>query len=168
MLEQFWRVYVDVKIAEEYYLLYTYDSKRFMTFINAGCMIVSFTGVIAWANEHLAPLLSGVLILAAQIISVLQPFYPFSERLYAARCIHNDLKDISLSAEQTLNQVLYGPMGENQLPSITEKIQTSLSDIERRYALPDLFPRNPGLHRKAEQNAAQYLKTHFNLEGWNE
>ena len=83
----YWTSFVDAKIAEEYYFLYIHHSRVFLWGINVICMATSFTGVVALITSYLPNLASSIIILVPQLISLFQPFYPFGDRLYAAKLI---------------------------------------------------------------------------------
>jgi hypothetical protein len=80
----YWAKFLDAKITEEYYFLYIHQSKVFLWVINVICMATSFTGLIALIKDYLPNLVSSIIILLPQLISLFQPFYPFGDRLYAA------------------------------------------------------------------------------------
>ena len=161
--EAYWREFVDVKIAEQYFSLYENHSQRCLWMINALCMIFSFTGVISWATSTLPAFWSVPIVLGSQIISVLQPLYPYSERLYAAKCIHKEYATLSLAAEQIVNGYLYGGMEEACLLNALERAQNESHDIESKFCSASLFPQKKKLHQQAEMNVLQYLTVHFNL-----
>ena len=165
LYESYWRIFVDIKIAEQYFSLYADHSQKRLWFINALCMIFSFTGVISWISSTLPPSWSVIIVLGSQVISVLQPLYPYSQRLYASQCIHREYANLSLSAEQTLNGYLYGAIEDTQLLSALEDAQNLSFDIENKFCSVNLFPQKKHLHKKAEERVMQYLNVHFNLGG---
>ncbi len=166
MLREYWNEFLDIKVAEEYYFLYIHHSERRYWAINALGVLMSCTGIFTWISENLSPMQSSLIILAAQIICVLQPFYPFGERRYAATCIYQELRALALKAEQTINQVQFGSKDEGELPSALDELQRAFSSIESRFASPNLFPRNMRLHEAAQKNVAQELENHFDLGDW--
>lgn len=166
MLEDYWRTFVDVKVSEEYYFQYVHHSRHRVWAINGISFLMAFSGVVTWVNAYLPPFWASIIILTAQIICALQPMYPFGDRLYASKCIYDQMRQLALTAEQTFNRVQFGSMSEGDLPSALEDLQISFASIEKNIASSDLFPRSKRLHRKAERAASQYLKAHFNLGGW--
>ena len=124
--------------------------------INVICMATSFTGVIALITSYLPNLASSIIILVPQLISLFQPFYPFGDRLYAAKLIYSEYSKLALDAEKNINQ---------DFDRLAVSFQKSLSSVEEKYAPPDLFPRKKGLHKKSERNVTQYINTHFHVGG---
>lgn len=167
MLDRYWYIFLDIKIAEEYYFQYIHHSKRRIFALNVLSILISCSGVVAWISEYLSPLPASIIVLIAQVISVLQPLYPYGDRAYAATCIYNQTRRLALTAEQTINRVQFGSMEESDLPAAMETLQASYASIEENLASPDLFPRKNRLHKAAEAIASQYLRSHFDLGGWN-
>lgn len=165
MVEKYWRLFVDIKIAEDYYRQYLCSSARCTKIINGVGMIVSFTGAVSFVSEFFPPLPSACIVVIAQIVTALQPYYPFGERVYAARCIHKELSDLALTAEQTMNRYLFADFLEKDFPAAYESLQQQFSIAESTFATADLFPQNNRFHKKAEKNVTQYLKIHFKTEG---
>lgn len=165
MNEVLWRLFIDAKIAEYYFLAYARRSNFYLFLLNAICLIASFSGIGAWLTNNLPPLQSSLIVLASQILCALQPLYPFSKRLYAADCIYNAYGDASLRAEQLLNRVLYGPLDPQEVPTQVEALQVEISSIEGKFSSASDFPQNMGFHKKAERAAMQYLNTHFSTGG---
>lgn len=165
MDEAYWRQLVDIKIAEQYFLLYARRSGRQVWAVNALCLIMSGTGIVGWFTENISPLHSSLIILAAQIICILQPIYPFSDRYFASNCICKEYEQQALIAEQKMNRILYGAYNTDELLKMLEELQNSTSVIEDKFAAPSLFPPSTLLHKKAQKNAAEYLNAHFHLGG---
>lgn len=163
MYKVLWEKFVDLKIAEEYFLLYMHHSSLAVTIINAICLLMSCSGIAVWISDNLSPLPSSLIILSAQVICILQPLYPFSKRLYAARCIYNEYSSQSLKAEQMINQYLFGSLKENKLSAFVNQLQIDVSEIEGKFSSPDLFPRKMRLHKKAQKSASLYFESHFKL-----
>lgn len=161
--EVYWRNFVDIKIAEQYFSLYASHSKCRILMIDALCMIFSFTGIISLVNNYCPTVWSSLIILSSQIVSVLQPLYPYSQRLYAAQCIYREYSNLALIAEQTVNGYLYGNIEESDLLPALEHAQSESNDIESRFCSVDLFPKKNRLHKAAEKSVMQYLTVHFDL-----
>lgn len=161
--EAYWRSFVDIKIAEQYFSLYASHSQHRLWVINAFCMIFSFTGVVSWVNSYCPPVLSALIILTSQVVCVLQPLYPYSQRLYASQCIYKEYTNLALLSEQTVNGYLYGNIKDDNLLTSLEYAQRESNDIENRFCSVNLFPQNSRIHKTAEKSALQYLTVHFNL-----
>lgn len=162
-LEPYWRKFVDVKVAEEYYFLYSHLCRRTVWFINAICLVLAGTGVAAWLTERLHPLAAGLLILIVQSVGLLQPLLPYQDRLYASRYLYREYMNLSSEAEKVVTKVILGDAEENFLPENLDRIVSEMEDIEDKFSTSDLFPRNKRLHNKAQKSVLQYLDVHFDL-----
>lgn len=165
MQEAYWRQFIDIKIAEEYFFLYIHHSNLRVFALNAICLTVSCSGVVAWLTNYLHPLLSSIIVLIAQIVSILQPLYPYSDRLYASELIYREYKHQALIAEQTLNHYLFGQLDETELSAKLDQLQLSIDGIEEKFCGPKTFTQNKRLHKVAQQHVAQYIDVHFNSRG---
>ena len=163
--ESFWRCFIDAKIAEEYFFLYVHHSNRRVFAVNALCLLVSCTGVAAWLTDFAHPFLSGIVLLAAQAVSILQPLYPYNDRLHASEFIYQEYREHNLFAEQTLNHYYLGALDEAALSAKLDQFQLDTSRIEKKYCGPKTFAQNKRLHKIAEQHTAQYMDVHFNSRG---
>lgn len=163
MPELCWRIFVDIKVSEYYYFSYVQHSRHCLLVVNIVGLIISCSGIFTWINEYFNAFISSLVILVGQLVSVLQPFYPYSERLYAARHIHLALSKISLDAEQTLNSLIYGKTNEDDAFSRLQQLQKDAATVDEKFASSDTFPHKKHLHKSAEHNAQQYVNVHFNL-----
>lgn len=165
MQESYWRQFIDIKIAEEYFFLYIHHSRHRVVALNAICLAASCSGVVAWFTSYLHPLLSGLIVLIAQIVSILQPLYPYSDRLYASELIYREYKHQALIAEQTLNHYLFGQLTETELFAKLDQLQLSATGIEEKFCGPKTFAQNKRLHKIAQKHVEQYISVHFALGG---
>lgn len=163
-LEPYWRKFIDVKVAEEYYFLYSHLCRRTVWSINAICLVLAGTGVAAWLTERLHPLAAGLLILTVQAVGLLQPLFPFQDRLYASRYLYREYMNLSSEAEKVVTRVILGQLEEKSLPENLDRIVSNMEDIEDKFSTSDLFPRNKRLHRRAQKSVLQYVNVHFDLE----
>lgn len=162
MKDAYWRQFIDIKIAEEYFFLYIHHSRRRVFALNALCLAVSCSGVFAWFANYLHPLLSSLIVLIAQIVSILQPLYPYSDRLYASDLIYREYKHQALLAEQTINHFLFGQLDEAEFSAKLDQLQLDIDGIVDKFCNPKTFPQNKRLHQVAQQHVTQYIDVHFN------
>lgn len=165
MQETYWRQFIDIKIAEEYFFLYIHHSNLRVFALNAICLTASCYGVVVWFTNYFPPLLSGIIVLIAQIVSILQPLYPYSDRLYASELIYREYKHQALIAEQTLNHFLFGRLDETEFSAKFDQIQLNIGVIEEKFCGPKTFAQNKRLHKVAQQHVEQYIDVHFNSRG---
>lgn len=162
--ELFWDLLTELKISEEYFLLYVHHSKRRVVLINAICLIASFTGLVTWFTENLTATQSSLIVIAAQLVSALQPLYPYEKRLYAADCIYKAYTPYAQQAELSYTKYLCGDLSPQQLKQQLNFLQQNTANIKDRFCSPDLFPRKMFLHEEAKFYVKQYLTTHFSSD----
>ena len=86
-------------------------------------------------TSYLPNLASSIIILVPQLISLFQPFYPFGDRLYAAKLIHSEYSKLALDAEKNINQYLYGSKNIQDFAKLAVSFQKSLSSVEEEDAV---------------------------------
>lgn len=160
MQKKYWDMFWDFKIAEYYYQFYAIRSSRQKGALSIFCAVGSATFVISWYQSGVAPLLWASLILAAQIISVAQPYLPFDKRLIAANYIHSDVSWMVLDIENTWNTF----DAETPDEVFSEKISAFRAEyqrIEDRFAEANTVPQNLRLHRKAQSFTEVYFRRFY-------
>lgn len=163
-LEPYWRKFIDARVAEEYYFLYSHLCRRTVWSINAICLVLTGTGVAAWLTERLHPLAASLLILIVQSVGLLQPLFPFQDRLYASRYLYREYTNLASEAEKAVTNVILGHVEEKSLSEKLNHIVSEMENIEDKFSTSDLFPRNKRLHKRAQKSVLQYVNVHFDLE----
>lgn len=163
MSDKFWYMIVDFKIAERYYYYYICDSKRWNNIVTGICLLTSAASIATWYIWKQVPALWAILIAGAQIVSVLKPLFPFSERLSAGRYIYQDVKKLVIEAES-----MWGSDGsditDNKFRQYLSSFEKRYSDTEDRFSTPDLFPKKKALHDKAQQDAIKYFESRYHTK----
>lgn len=163
MLEFYWKKFVDIKVAQEYYLAYSVRSGRIEWGLNALCLLATCSGLAAILAD--APILGVVVAVSAQCVSALQPILPFGKRKEAAGYVYKEYTGLVAQAEHTLYRVIGGEQSEDSLMEELDGVGDGMESIEDKYSTSSLFPRNNRLHRRAEKAALQYINVHFETEG---
>lgn len=163
MLEYYWKKFVDIKVAQEYYLAYSVRSGRIEWGLNALCLVATCSGIAAIFSD--IPVFGIAVALAAQIVCALQPILPFGKRKETAGYVYREYTGLVSQAEHTLYRVIGGEQPEDSLLVELDSIGDSMETIEDKYSTSTLFPRNYHLHRRAEKSALQYINIHFETEG---
>lgn len=163
MLDKYWGMYVDFKIAEYYYTFYLHRSKHIEFCITAFCLLASASSISAWYIWSQLSNVWAVIIAAAQIISILKPAFPFAKRVSAAEYILQDLRPLLRDVDAT-----WGYDGslipEKEIGAHIKQYEARYDAIEERFSSTELFPQNRNLHDRAQKNAAQYLTTRFKID----
>lgn len=154
---------MDAKVAQEYYLAYSVQSRRIEWGLNALCLAAACSGIAAIFSD--IPVLGVAVALAAQIICALQPILPFGKRKDTAGYVYQEYTGLVSQTEHTLYRVMAGERSEDSLLEEVNSMSKSMETIEDKFSTSALFPRNIRLHRRAEKAALQYINLHFGTEG---
>lgn len=159
MRDNLWKLLVDIKIAEYYFLFYSQRASKKRTIVSGLCALASASFVYTWYQTGILPLLWSILICLAQVVSILQPYFPYEKQLTAARYLHVDLSVLSFEIEN----IWYcsSKLNEDEMYNYFVKFREAQMKIENRFSTPDTFSLNKRIHSKAEQNAKIYLQNHF-------
>lgn len=160
----YWRTLGEMKYAELYFQLYAVRSNRIRKAISAVCLLSSLACVAAWAESDGSGVLWAALIAAAQLISALQPLFPYEERVTAAGYIYKDLSILVIEVESDWLFIANGISLHND-DNQDERIAIRISDfrqrqleIENKYAGVGTFPFNERLSKKARRIVEGYLR----------
>ncbi len=157
MFQSFWDMFYDFKVAQEYYRLYSLHTANMRRFISAVCLLASSAFLVSWVQSSEKQLLWAILIFISQVIVVLQPVFPYSERNQAACYIYEDLTDLLREIEATW-RTFSQETEESEFLEYIDEYQARYDAIEKRFAKSDLFPSRPHLHKKAEKEANNYFR----------
>lgn len=163
LLEQFWEMLVDFKIAEYYYQAYALYASRRKMCLSIVYALSSVGFVVGWFYTGSCHLLWGALIVLAQVLSVLQPFMPYDKQLRAACYIHQDIVPLNNRIGLTWLSI-NDNTSEKRISNWVQEFQDEHQRIETRFATPNTFPQNRRLHKKAEENTLIYLER-YNSHG---
>lgn len=163
MLDKYWRMYVDFKIAEYYYSFYLHSSKRIEFGISAFCPLASTTSISAWCIWTQLSKLWAAIIAVAQAISILKPLFPFAKRVSAAEYILQEIRPLLRDVDATWGyDGSLIPNGE--IGPYIKQYEARYDAIEERFSSTKLFPQNKKLHDMAQENAVQYLTNRFGID----
>lgn len=157
VLENYWRLFFDIKVAVYYYQLYAVKAQNWRRAVSVLCTVSSLACVVSWYQSGLCPLLWGSLIFASQLVSVLQPLFPYDAQLHSATCIYAGLKRLARDAENTWFSFDEETCPDKILEAI-KRLSSDFGEIEAQFSSADTFPPNSRLHQKAEAFAMTYFR----------
>ena len=157
MKREFWNMFFDLKVADYYYLNYCRLASRRRRRLSAILTVASMSFVGSWYFSQAMPWLWAILTVFCQIISVLQPFFPYEEQLHAADNICQDLDILLIDVEAEWLKLRYQDTPDD-LDCRISQYRSKFNAIENRFSKKDTFPADHKLHRIAEENAFIYFK----------
>ena len=163
MIDKFWNMYVDFKIAEYYYAGYSLASKRIDGAISAICLLASASSISAWYIWDKFPVIWIIIIGISQVLSVCKPLLPYAKRVSAAEYILQDLRPLIRDIDTKWGFDGSG-ISDEEFRQLIQTYEGKRDDIEGRFASSHLFPENLKIHDKAQKSAIQYFKSRFYVE----
>lgn len=163
MIDKYWNMYVDAKIAEYYYSRYSLVSKRWDTAISAFCLIASASSISAWYIWEQYPALWAVILGISQVMAVCKSLFPFSRRVTAAEYILQDLGPLVREIDTTWGFDGSG-ISEQEFRRLIQEYESRRDAIENRFAPANLFPANSKIHKQAQESASKYLESRFHAD----
>jgi hypothetical protein len=158
MVQQYFDMLVDFCIATYYYQFYSVRAKRRKYAVNAACILSSSAFVVSWYQSSKYHLLWALLIVSCQIISSLQPLFPYEKQYNAACYIYQDVNRLMLDAEFVWLDFMIDTPADSDVKQHILDFRNRYSQIEDRFAKPGMFPVNKRLHNEAQKNAEIYLR----------
>ena len=163
MIDKYWSMYIDQKIAEYYYSHYCVRSKKYDIVISAICLLASASCIYTWYIWKQHPLIWAFFIGASQIIMVLKPLFPYGKRVSSSKYLLQDLGALLRDVDNTWGFDGSGISDDKFRRAICE-YEKRYDEIENRFAPQDLFPQNNSIHEQAQKDAKKYFNNRFNLK----
>lgn len=160
MSQKYWDMFYDFKVATYYYQFYSVRSRRLKAIISVLCTLSSSAFVVSWYQTGKLHLLWATLILISQIISVIQPCFPYEKQYHAACYIHQDVDQLVTKVENTWS-LFTQDTDSKEIHSYMQGYQEEYAKIETRFAQADLFPYNMRILKKAEETATTYFRRFY-------
>lgn len=150
--KEYWDMFNFMKYSEHYYQLYALRCKTISRIISAVCLLASsaFLATLCVSGRFRA--LWGVLALACQLISLLQPVFPYGKRLIAANYINQGIRTLLLDVERSWTEIRYYGKTDEEIVPLLAEYRNRYNAVESAYADADTFP-----YRKRIQDRAQAL-----------
>lgn len=157
MYQSFWNKFYDFKLASYYYQLYALHARRGRSIVSALCMLAS-SALLAQMTQSASFRLGWVVIVfLCQLVSVLQPIFPFEKQYYAACNIYQDVNQLCDKMEaywRTVSDNTTDKELNQEIISFSEQYDK----IETRFATADLFPQKKRLFQHARDDADLYFR----------
>lgn len=162
MIDKYWNMYVDSKIAEYYYSRYSLVSKRWDSAISAFCLIASASSISAWYIWEQCPVLWAVILGISQVLAICKSLFPFARRVTAAEYILQDLGPLVREIDTAWGFDGSG-ISEQEFRHLIQEYESRRDVIENRFAPANLFPENLKIHAQAQESASKYFEARFHI-----
>lgn len=160
MLERFWNQMLDYKYEAYCYYHYSQRDKLYQNILSGLCIVASLGSVSTWLLWQQFPVVWALIVAFAQIISALQPLFPFSMRLTASKYILQDLEAMLIDMERDFGYCGKG-ISDSEFSELIAKYKKLHAATLLRFCSEIEFPRKAKLSMKAEADLTQYCKIHY-------
>ena len=157
MYQSFWNKFYDFKLASYYYQLYALRARRERSIVSALCMLAS-SALLAQMTQSASFRFGWVVIVfLCQLVSVLQPIFPFEKQYYAACNIYQDVNQLCDKIEAYWRTVSDNTTDEELNQKIIS-FSEQYDKVETRFATADLFPYKKRLFLRAKDSTDTYFR----------
>lgn len=156
MWEKYWLMYYEIKADSCYYQQYAVSSRNLKWLVSALCLFSTSATVYAWFQQFGRAQLWPVLALVFQVITVLQPLFPYESQNRSACYIAQDLEALLVEIELSL----YGISGTTTDAEIAGMLSTYRREYEQivnRFSRADTFTKSRRIMKKAEKEAREFI-----------
>lgn len=157
MIENYWKIFYDLDVAVYYYQYYSIKASRQKRRISCICALASSAFAVSWLKFPTWHFFWAALVFISQLISVLQPFFPYEKQYHAACYIHQDLSQLFSEAEHIWRSIPEN-IDRHKIEDYTYSLKKKWDEIETRFASSDTFPPDNKLHNRAEESAETYFR----------
>ena len=139
MRDKFFKMMTEFKVAEYYYQAVARATAIAKVIISGVCLLGT-SGIAAMLGKLGAvPWFCSVILVVCQVITVLQPVFPFDRRNIAANYINGGVRALLADVEQTWNQIDIDLIGEEEICGLITKYRQQYDRIEMTFADPSTF-----------------------------
>ena len=156
MDQNYWDKFYDTKLASYYFQFYAQMAKRKKTCISAICILASSAFLFQMAQTSSFRPVWLVIVFLCQLVSILQPLFPFEKQYHAACYIYEDVNQLSSDIE-TYWRSISDETSDEELNRRIAFFSEKYDRIESRFASPDLFPHNEKVYSTAKKNTDKYF-----------
>ncbi|MBQ7524741.1 MAG: hypothetical protein IJT08_03995 [Alphaproteobacteria bacterium] len=157
MYQSFWNTFYDLKLASYYFQFYALKARRLKATVSAICILASSAFLLQMAQSSSFQPVWVVVVFVCQLVSVLQPIFPYEKQYHAACYIYEDVNQLCAEIEAYWRTISIDTSDEDlnkQIVWFSGKYDT----IEDRFATADMFPQRKKIYEKAKKNTDIYFR----------
>lgn len=162
-MDHLWSALQTLLYRQYYYQKYSVISKRCHNAIKCLCAVASSALAFWILGNPGFTTIGGIIILALQLVALIEPYFPFSDRVLAAEQIHKRISRLVLDAERQWYECFYGVSEISDADRIRAAFGylRQCDEIEYEFASAGLFPPCPRIQAWAEKQTELYLRRYF-------
>ena len=160
MYQSFWDKFYDTKLASYYFQFYAQTAKNWMTGIYGICILASSALLYNMAQSKSFQPIWAAIVFLCQLVSTLQPLFPFDKQYHAACYIYEDVNQLA-SEMEVYWRTISEETSDEELNSKISFFSEKYDRIEYRFASADLFPQREKLLNRARMNTNKYFRRFY-------
>ena len=159
--QRFWVELIELK-AHIYYLESFYlQAVRIETALETFLAVVSNASIAGWVIWSKAQFLWASIIALSHLISAIRPQLPFQKRVRNLEPLINELRDLSLYAEERWYEVSEGLLTNQEINKLTLEIQSRKQKVSNLYLSSIPLPINSKYLSEAGQLTQVYFQKRY-------
>lgn len=163
MRDSYWSFMEQVNFAFRYNQAYFMRIRFFQRCVRAFSAVIACSSVAAWSGWNRLPGLWATLIFLSEIINIIMPLLPFSDRANALKYLIPDMRDLANRVD-----IAWGDLNGSADDAFREPLcafRQEYEAIHTKYLGADDIPNRKRLALKIARQNADYLKRFFYPNG---
>jgi len=163
--EKYWKEIYQLKTHLNYVDLYLIQSERYNNIVNCFLAIASSSSIAGWAIWQKYAFVWGIIIASSQVITVINSFLPYKNRLKSLPGLRNALNDLMIFAEKNWYPVSEGELTDKEIHELQFKLRTKKNNLLETHVGESTLPEKKKLFLKAQASAEIYFNNFYPIEG---
>lgn len=161
--QQYWTELHELKTHIIFIELQLEKSETKDRYIKMILAVASSSSIGAWAIWQSLSLVWGGIIALSQVISAINPFLPYQNRMKAYSSLINELEEIMIHAELKWHAIAQGKLTEEEINTARFEIRKEKQKAINKH-IQTTIPENAKLHTIAEQKSSDYLNNYYSTQ----
>lgn len=158
--EQYWKELHQLKTHIGFIELLLEKSEGIDRALKIALAIASSSSIGAWVIwNHLSWVWAGI-IAFSQVVSALNPFLPYKNRIKAYSSLLHELEELMIQAEFKWHAIAEGQLTATEINKARFEVRSTKQKSLKKH-IQTTIPTNTKLHAKAEEAASQYLANFY-------
>ncbi len=158
--EQYWKELYQLKTHIAFVECQLESAERIDRILKIILAITSSASIGAWALWNQFSWLWASIIAFSQVISAVNPFLPYKNRIKAYSLLLNELEEIMIQAEFKWHSISEGKLTPTEINKARFEIRSAKQKSLKKH-ISTTIPTNPKLHARAESTAYAYLSNFY-------
>ena len=163
MRDSYWAFMEQTSFLFRYYQAYYMRVCLFQRIVRIFSALIACSSVAAWSGWNRLPGLWATLIFLSEVVNVIMPLLPFSDRASSLRFLIPELQALSLNVENTWSRIDGSPDDAFRAPLCEYREKSA--KLESQYLGADEIPTWKRLAMKVALQNAEHLKRYFYPKG---